>query len=102
MRLVHPILLFACLALGVPGGVGCQEQVTERPYTPATGLSTAPMQNVYGTPAPAQPRKRNFFDKMGDALFGWMDDDKPKRSTVPPDRQFEPMWMRTSNDFSSR
>ncbi len=99
MRMPIPRILLA----GVLGGVlvcaaaACQEQIVREEYVPSTGMGP---DTPYAHASPhlppprvaTQPDRRDFFDKLGDFMFGWTDErDDPEPDSAPSNA---PLWQR--------
>jgi hypothetical protein len=81
---------------------GCQERVISETYRPMTGMpggyshSGQPYSpNVERPPVQRKNAVERALDDIGDALFGWMDDDEqPAATPAPRGRTYDPIWIR--------
>jgi len=98
-RAFSPATLIAAIGLAtvLAVGAGCQERVVEESYGPPRVWTServeyrAPATREYSS-QPEQPaEKKNFFEEVGDTLFGWMKDDPPAEDP-PRSRRFDPIW----------
>jgi hypothetical protein len=76
---------------------GCEKQVIRETYRPPGSIGSTHIE--YRSPATIhaardarQPvKKKNFFEEVGDTLFGWIGDD-PEPQPARYNNRFDPMW----------
>lgn len=83
----------AAAGLMVAVSVGCQEQVVRREFGPPPVWTNQGVE--YHPASPAESTEEDdFFEDVGEALFGWMDGDDQVEPDPAPSRtpRYEPIW----------